>query len=357
MANELQKNRDLRRSIGRDIVDIEPSAIVELYELYFDVDFLPFRFHSGTNGITKDIVWRGNYYLASAIEVEGFEANTMGRLPRPKLAVSNHDFIISNILREFSDFRNGKFIRYRLFLKNLDNVNFDDNQNPFGNPDPNAYLSEEKYHISQKIVENKHLVQFELITPFDLESVQVASRAIYGRYCYWQYRGIGCNYQGDLICKEDDQDFTFLPKKHIKDAGGRFVGGGFDKMLTFYKWQEGAEYKIGDIVFVENKDLNGFKDPIRTWYVCIDGDEEKTENSTNVIYHISNRANRPSQKSKFWEKDGCAKTISACQKRFDADFYKITKDTETYIAYNDSDAVNKVLPFGGFPGTDRFRYE
>jgi lambda family phage minor tail protein L len=164
-----------RRSIGRDLLDSEPSAIIELYEMYFDINFAPFRFHSGTNGITKDILWRGNPYYATAIEVEGFEVNTVGRLPRPKVTVANQDLVISNILREFSDFRNGKFIRYRLFLKNLDNENFDDFQNPFGNPDRNAFLTQEKYHVSQKIIENKHMVQFELVTPFDLENVQVAS--------------------------------------------------------------------------------------------------------------------------------------------------------------------------------------
>jgi lambda family phage minor tail protein L len=357
MANKIQLNRELRRSMGRDLLDIEPSAIIELYELYFDVDFSPFRFHSGTNGIIKDIVWRGNSYFATAIEVEGFEANTVGRLPRPKVTVANQDFIISNILREFSDFRNGKFIRYRLFLKNLDDINFDESQNPFGNPDPNAYLSQEKYHVSQKIIENKHLVQFELITPFDLENTQVASRAIYGRYCYWQYRGMGCNYQGDLICKEDDKDFLEIPNQHLREPGGKFVGGSFSNVLNLYKWKEDQKYKLGNIVYIENKDLNGFKDPSRTWYVCVEGDKTETENSIEITYHISTIANRPNKNSKFWEKDGCSKTISACKKRFNMDFYKRNSENGAYIAINDSDAVNKVMPFGGFPGTDRFRYE
>ena len=28
-----------------------------------------------------------------------------------------------------------------------------------------------------------------------------------------------------------------------------------------------------------------------------------------------------------------------------------------YNAYNDSDTVNGIMPFGGFPGTDRFQYQ
>jgi lambda family phage minor tail protein L len=85
-----------RRDLGRSFIELEPTAILELYELYFDIEQEPFRFHSGTNELKKNIIWSGNEYFASAIEVEGFEANTLGRLPRPKVTVANVDYIISN---------------------------------------------------------------------------------------------------------------------------------------------------------------------------------------------------------------------------------------------------------------------
>ena len=213
MATRDELSFNARINLGKSFIDLEPSAIIELYELYFSIEEQPFRFHAGTNNLTKDIVWNGNSYYSTAIEVEGFEASMAGRLPRPKLTVANTDFIISNILRDYSDFRNSKFVRIKLFLKNLDNINFDDGENPFGTADPLAYISKEKYLISQKIIENKQLVQFELITPFDLQSLETATRAIYGRYCYWQYRGSGCNYQGDLVCKENNEDFIVPPNR------------------------------------------------------------------------------------------------------------------------------------------------
>lgn len=332
-----------RKEVGKSLIDLEPSAIVELYELYFDVEQEPFRFHSGTNNLKKDIVWNGKAYLASAIDVEGFEANIVGRLPRPKVTVANTDYILSNILRDYSDFRNGKFVRIKTFLKNLDAENFDNNENPFGTPNPLAYISKEKYLVSQKIVENKQLIQFELITPFDLESLETATRAVYGRYCYWQYRGIGCNYQGDLICQENDKNFSFVPTQKIKLNSSTFINKNFEETLKLYLWKEDVNYSQGQIVYINNIDLNGFKDPPRTWFVCVSN-------------HKSSRFTSPNKSPKLWEKDGCSKTISACKKRFQKlSAYYV--NGFRYEPSNDSDVVNQVLPFGGFPGTDRFEYE
>ena len=344
MATRDELSFNARINLGKSFIDLEPSAIIELYELYFSIDEQPFRFHAGTNNLTKDIVWNGNSYYSTAIEVEGFEANMVGRLPRPKLTVANTDFIISNILRDYSDFRNSKFVRIKLFLKNLDDTNFDDGENPFGVADPLAYISKEKYLISQKIVENKQLVQFELITPFDLQSLETATRAIYGRYCYWQYRGSGCNYQGDLICKENNENFTTPPSRDnsqfLRNEAGFFTEATYLETIAKFRWVISKDYSVGDIVFVENKDFNGFKDPARTFYVC-------------KQFHFSTKFTSPSKNIDLWDKDGCSKTINACKKRFNN-----TKHVaERYIAYNDTDVVNGILPFGGFPGTDRFQYE
>ena len=330
---------NVRRELGKSLIDLQPSAIIELYEMYFDVGFEPFRFHAGTNNLTKDIIWSGKQYYATAIEVEGFEANMLGRLPRPKVTVANSEQIISNILRDFSDFRNGKFVRIKLFLKHLDDVNFEDNDNPFGTADPNAYLSKERYVISQKIMENKNLIQFELITPFDLESLETATRGIYGRYCSWQYRGMGCNYQGDLICQENDKDFTQAPIEHLKNEGGFFIDATFLNTIVKFKWVEGKNYTAGQIVYIDNEDLNGIKDPPRTWFVCLSS-------------HQSSSFNNPNKSKTYWEKDGCTKTVSACKKRFKSDSYA----GNGYVSYNDSSSVDGILPFGGFPGTDKFKF-
>ena len=344
MATRDELGLQARYEIGRSLVDLEPSAIIELYELYFNVGEQPFRFHAGTNNLTKNIVWNDNSYYATAIEVEGFEANIMGRLPRPKVTVSNSEYVISSILRDYSDFRNGKFVRIKLFLKHLDDINFDGESNPFGKSDPLAYISKEKYLVSQKILENKQIIQFELITPFDLQSLETATRAIYGRYCYWQYRGLGCNYQGDVICQENDKSFSAAPSRatgqYLKDESGLFKKGTFNETIKEFKWEINKSYARGDICYVDNIDFNGYKDPARTFFVCIQP-------------HVSSKFILPNKSLDFWQKDGCSKTINSCKKRFRNPYYV----GNGYTSYNDSDTVNGVMPFGGFPGTDKFRYE
>jgi lambda family phage minor tail protein L len=361
MSTREDLGKQARIEIGTSLLDLEPTAIIELYELYFDVQQEPFRFHAGTNNINSRITWNGNDYYSSAIEVEGFEANIMGRLPRPKVTVANSDFIISNILRDYSDFRSGKFVRIKLFLKHLDVSNFDNYFNPYGYPNPLSYISKEKYLISQKIIENKQLVQFELITPFDLETLETATRAIYGRYCYWQYRGSGCNYQGDLICQENDKDFSNPPNRSanqvLKRTQTTYLAASFEETVSLFNWRLDRLYRVGDIVCVSNIDFNGVKDPPRTWYVC---QQE----------HTSSRFITPSKSVDYWQKDGCSKTIQACKKRFSNGYYipnsKNITDESTlsnlfnnakYIAYNDKAVLNGILPFGGFPGTDKFKYE
>lgn len=350
MATTDERRKLSRLTVGRSLIELEQTAIIELYELYFDVNQDPFRFHSGTNNLLKNIVWNGNSYHASAIEVEGFETNIMGRLPRPKVTVSNKDYIISNILRDYSDFRDGKFVRVKVFLKHLDDINFDDEVNPFGKADPFMYISKEKYIVSQKIIENKELIQFELITPFDLQSLEVATRAIYGRYCYWQYRGSGCGYQGDLICLENDQDFFVKPNvangQTIRNAGGFFVNGTYLDTIKKFLWQENKFYRQGDIVYVENIDFSGLKDPPHTFFVC-------------QVEHTSDKTKIPTKFPQYWLRDGCGKNIESCKKRFFSENKTFTFQSKDgiYTARNDSDVTNGVLPFGGFPGTDRFNYE
>lgn len=339
MATEDQIRKSARIQVGIALIELEQTAIMELFEFYFDPNIAPFRFHAGTNGIQKDIIYAGNKYTAIAVETEGFEVNIMGRLPRPKITIANIDQIVTNIMRNYSDFRDSRFVRLKVFLKHIDNENFENNQNPFGQPNELMYISREKFLVSQKIAENTKLVQFELITPFDLENLQTASRSIYGRYCYWQYRGCGCEYKGDLIETDEGKQFKIQPIKHIRQDAVSFKVNTYNDTALYYLWAIDKVYTAGDIACVQNSDFSGLKDPPFTWFVCIKSHTAEA------------KAFPSSDKDEYWQKDGCNKTMLACKKRFGTIF---NKDLNIN---NDASMVNSVLPFGGFPGTDSFRYE
>ena len=188
--------KGLDNDLVRHIFEIEPTAMVELFSLYYDYhndSQAVIHFHPGTNGVNQKIVYNGQEYLPIPIEAEGFEVLGNQRLPRPKVRISNAGMYMSSILRKYENLNNAKFERTRTFVKFLDDVNFPA-WNPFGAANPNAKLPKEKYFVSRKVSENKLFVELELVSSFELENVSVPNRKVASRYCSWIYRGAGCRY-------------------------------------------------------------------------------------------------------------------------------------------------------------------
>lgn len=295
-----------------------------------------FPFHPCSNGLNGKIVLDNIPYLPIAVEVEDFESNIFNRINRPKIRISNEGLTISQVLRRKNDFKHARIERIKIFLKYIDDVNFEGGVNPYGVADPAAEISRDSYIISQKTQENWSLVEFELTAPFDLENFTIPGRLVLSRYCYWQYRGLGCNYFGRPVCQDNNVDFTHIPT------------GIFNFQTTENEWNYGKNYYSGDIAYVSTD-----KDPFRTWHVC------KQD-------HIASENNHPSLDSSPWEKDGCSKTIDSCRKRFANTGITYSgysgASTGLYTVYNlvpatlNADPANAYLPFGGFPGTDKYEY-
>lgn len=315
-----------QNKIASSLLDIQPTAVLEFFRLYPDTVVKPDVFvpiHAGSI-FGNNVTWQGVEYIPVPIETEGFEINGNGQLSRPKIRIANKDYLISNLLQNNFDFKNAKVIRKRTFLKYLDNVNFDGN-NPFGDQDYTAEISNESFLISQKTAENKVFVEFELTSPLDLENFETTNRRILAKYCYWTYRGCGCNYNGIPIEQENGYNFTDSGGNNIDVSSNSF---GLNNNSNFL-WKSEDSYSKGEIVYLENHkiiinknplDYNSYSGPLRTWYISI------ADNNLNQ---------NPQSNPTYWQKDGCSKKISACKKRF-------------------LDGV--VLPFGGFPGTDGFSY-
>lgn len=324
------------------MIDLESTAVLEFYKLYYDTVNEPdsfFPFHPCSNGIEKGIIFNKLMHIPVAVEVEDFETNILNRINRPRIRISNTNYVISSLLRKKNDFKFAKLERTKIFIKYIDDENFEGGINPFGTPDVNATISRDTYNISQKTQENINLVEFELTSPFDLENFTLPGRLILGRYCYWQYRGVGCNYFGPPVCQDDDNQFTYIPT------------GNFNFQTTDNIWTYGKQYNAGDIVY-----LNTDKDPFRTWYVC-----QKA--------HRASEYDIPSLDGSPWQTDGCSKIISACRKRFAQTgiaYSGISGSTPNTI-YSVKNPVlatltaniqtqSAYLPFGGFPATDKFSY-
>jgi lambda family phage minor tail protein L len=306
--------------IASSLLDLQPTVVLEFFRLYPDTLNKPNTFipiHGGSN-FKKNVIWQGVQYVPTPIESEGFEINANGQLPRPKIRIANKGFLITSLLQNNYDFKNAKIVRKRTFIKYLDDVNFDGG-NPFGQADSTAEISNEEFLIGQKISENKVYVEFELTSPLDLDNFEVNSRKILAKYCYWQYRGCGCNYDSLPIEQENGKPFLDADEFGIQLLNNN----GSSNILDFtnspsYKWDSTQVYQKGRMSYIENPNnlINYENDetrPAKTWYVSI----------------IDNSGQNPESNPTYWLKDGCSKKISACKKRFNAEYsVEVTISTE-----------------------------
>lgn len=180
-------------AITVEIQKLEPSAIIELFELdgtAFGGDLL--RFHAGTNQLRQSIVWQGNTYTPFPLQATGFDYSGNGQLPRPKMVVSNVSGAITLLVLTYDDLLGAKVTRKRTLAKYLDAVNFPGATNPAA--DPTAEFGDEIFFIDRKVTENRDIVEFELAAAFDVAGVRLPRRQIIQNICTWKYRGGECGW-------------------------------------------------------------------------------------------------------------------------------------------------------------------
>ena len=169
-----------------EIQKINPSAIIELFVLQLDTALhganTIYRFHSGTNlDANGEIVFAGNSYLRFPIQATGF-AYQRGKLPRPKVTISNATGFMSAILVSVNqvtagnDLTGSTFTRIRTMAKFIDAVNFSGGSNPFGTPDPTAEFKRQIFIVDRKSSENREIVEFELAAATDMAGVRAPKR-------------------------------------------------------------------------------------------------------------------------------------------------------------------------------------
>ena len=221
-----------------ELVRNSPFAIIDLYELHLVTALHGtneiYRFHNGTNGKfnpTGDIIWKGNSYMAMPVEVEGFEYSGSGQLPRPKIRVANLLSTISAILININettpgnDLTGAKFVRIRTLSRFLDPVNFEDGENPYGQPDPDSEAPQEIYYVDRKVTENRDFVEFELAAAFDLAGVRAPKRQCIANICQWVYRSAECGYTGTSYFDENDNPLNSAPATDFPAGNDNLYAG------------------------------------------------------------------------------------------------------------------------------------
>ncbi len=184
------------QSIQEQLQSLEPSAIIELFELKLteSVNGIDetFYYHAGTNELSADIVFNSITYAAYPIEVDGFEMTTKGVLPRPSMRIANANSAISALIILYNPLK-AKVTRIRTCKKFLDASNFSGGN---ATADPTAKFEDEIWYIDRVASENPQLVEFELASLLDLTNLALPRRQVL-EHCPWQYRGSECGYKGN----------------------------------------------------------------------------------------------------------------------------------------------------------------
>ena len=179
-----------------EIQKINPSAIFELFVLELSTSLhgsntgIPtannetniYRFHAGSNlNANGEIIFNSKVYARFPVQATGF-AYQRGKIPRPKLVISNAFGTISALLLAVNqtttgnDLTGSTFTRIRTMAKFIDAANFSGGTNPLGTPDPTAEFKRQIYTIDRKSKETREIVEFELSGSIDMAGVRVPKR-------------------------------------------------------------------------------------------------------------------------------------------------------------------------------------
>lgn len=127
----------------------------------------------------EPIVFGGVTYYPAEVEAEGFEWNSTGSLPTPKLRVGNANGAFTALVVTHGDLLGATVTRIRTFEKFLD-----------GKPDadPTAIMPLDVYRIERKSAMTGGSIEFELSAAMDQEGKSLPGRQILRNGCTHSYR-------------------------------------------------------------------------------------------------------------------------------------------------------------------------
>lgn len=278
------------------------DSLVDLYEL--EVRGETIYLYGGLDGGASVQFSDGsqlNEYFEFPIELEGIDMSSDGAASRPTLRIANVISLIGLMNNDASEI--GNEAAYLGIVKNEDLIGAKITRRRtlgkyLGQAGSPVEFPKQIFILDRISSENNVVVEFELASPFDVEGVKLPARVVIGKYCPWKYQGAsdsppcgGCTWP--------------------KDSRGLYLDINDDPITGHTVYNNGTTYFAQDKV--------SYNDNI---YRCV----------------RDNVGNQPDKSPAYWVRiDLCGKTISSCKARF--------QNTNT----------NAPLPFGGFPGSRKFK--
>lgn len=382
---------------GKQEID---SPLVDLFELIMP-NGTTYYFHPGLDDDLTDVQFRAKTYPhitktynAIPMEMSGMELASEGVSNRPELSIANVTSDLKNTvgITNYKELVGASIVRRQTFKKFLVGESQD-----IGPYDPPIELNSVKYSIDRVSAETNIFVTFELAAVYDLQGISIPRRLAVGKFCSWQYQGHvsggvgGCTWLADgftptyqlvdpivsynhylyfdvddtpLIMKSwltnganapvwwSGEDYTQssyvefpsgtdnwyrAEKVHTSQVSNRpdQNSGHWLKVKHWETYNAATTYSKGDLV--KHSALDGRGTVITTiWKALVDSITGET----------------PSFSSAYWEREEmCGKKLSSCKCRFQATFVNPNSTQSAPTSKKDTTAV---LPFGAFPGSNRY---
>lgn len=364
--------------ITTDLQSLEvESGLVELFELdlgdagtlFFypglDSDLDEVRFYP-LNEPSKNNVSQANEYMPLPISIEGIESRSEGASNKPTLTIANVGAMFRTLLEDedfsFDDVVGYKIIRRRTLQKYL--VGGSAAATPFEFPVAS-------FIVDRVASENNLAVSYELAPPFDVNGIKLPGRVVVGKYCSWQYQGAttggigGCFFDKDskALYGTTEYDAFFdiknrplVSRTTLLTASTTYSGTttyGPDSYVSYNGkyWRAQGESVVGSTPSETN--VNWIE--VFGWTTYSGTTTYAAGSYVKHSSHIwksavsSNLNNTPVLGSKYWSRqDICSKTLEGCKCRFQ--FVPATSGLPSATK-----ATDRVLPFGAFPGSVKFK--
>ena len=269
-----------------ELLSSSPFAIIELFELQLFQDLHNddhrYYFHAGRNlktdvpSTNDDLVnaysikYNSIDYQPLPIEASGFEYKGDGALPRPSIRIANLQSQVTGLLLGINqitpgnDLNGAQVTRIRTLSKFLDGENWQNGQNPYGNPDSSAsaQLPQEIYYIDRKVAENRDFVEFELVSSLDLGGVKAPRRLAMQNLCQWEYKGKECGYsganeftvEGVSISAVAAPSFSYSSNAHVLTTSSSLRSDQGDELVSTNGWYKLTINNVGNLALKSKSD-------------------------------------------------------------------------------------------------------
>jgi len=155
------------------------EGLITLYQL--DTARLggPVHYFGSAEDISSQIIWGGNEYIGLPMEATGFEMTSKGALPQPSITIANLYGAGNTLLDTYNGLIGAEVTRILTLRRFLDDG---------ATPDPNAFITRDKFVVSQKTSHNAVAIVFKLASRMDHEGTQLPRRLLMRDLCTHTYR-------------------------------------------------------------------------------------------------------------------------------------------------------------------------